>query len=105
MSEQNTLAESRKIAIVTGGSRSIGRNTVESLAKRGVSSIFAYNNRNTDAEAGKFARGSGSKTSRSMGPTSTFTPCKSICFFAPPIRKCQGVAASRTRRFPMEDSR
>jgi NAD(P)-dependent dehydrogenase (short-subunit alcohol dehydrogenase family) len=51
MSEQSTLAEPRKIAVVTGGSRGIGRNTVESLAKRGVSSIFTYNNRNTDAEA------------------------------------------------------
>jgi NAD(P)-dependent dehydrogenase (short-subunit alcohol dehydrogenase family) len=51
MSEQNTPAESRKIAIVTGGSRGIGRSTVESLARRGVSSIFTYNNRNTDAEA------------------------------------------------------
>jgi NAD(P)-dependent dehydrogenase (short-subunit alcohol dehydrogenase family) len=51
MSEQNTLTEPRKIAIVTGGSRGIGRSTVESLARRGVSSIFTYNSRNTDAEA------------------------------------------------------
>ena len=30
----------RKIAIVTGGSRGIGRSTVESLARRGVDVIF-----------------------------------------------------------------
>jgi NAD(P)-dependent dehydrogenase (short-subunit alcohol dehydrogenase family) len=51
MSEQNKQLESGKIAIVTGGSRGIGRNTVESLAKRDISSIFTYNNRSTDAEA------------------------------------------------------
>ena len=32
-----------KIALVTGGSRGLGRNTVVSLAKRGVDSIFTYN--------------------------------------------------------------
>ena len=40
-----------KIAIVTGGSRGIGRSTVESLAKRGVKSIFTYHTHGTDAEA------------------------------------------------------
>ncbi|MCB8878684.1 SDR family oxidoreductase [Acidisoma cellulosilytica] len=40
-----------KIAIVTGGSRGIGRNTVLSLAKRGVSSIFTYNTNRAEAEA------------------------------------------------------
>src|ERR1700761_4815870 len=40
-----------KIAIVTGGSRGIGRNTVESLAKRGVHTIFTYQSHHTDAEA------------------------------------------------------
>jgi NAD(P)-dependent dehydrogenase (short-subunit alcohol dehydrogenase family) len=40
-----------KIALVTGGSRGIGRNTVESLAKRGVHTIFTYHGHSTDAEA------------------------------------------------------
>jgi NAD(P)-dependent dehydrogenase (short-subunit alcohol dehydrogenase family) len=51
MSEQNKQSETRKIAIVTGGSRGIGRNTVESLAKRHVDSIFTFNTHNEDAEA------------------------------------------------------
>jgi NAD(P)-dependent dehydrogenase (short-subunit alcohol dehydrogenase family) len=40
----------KKIAIVTGGSRGIGRKTVESLARRGVNSIFTYHTHGTDAE-------------------------------------------------------
>jgi len=40
-----------KIALVTGGSRGIGRNTVESLAKRGVHTIFTYYSHSADAEA------------------------------------------------------
>ncbi|MBV9421231.1 MAG: SDR family NAD(P)-dependent oxidoreductase, partial [Alphaproteobacteria bacterium] len=39
-----------KIAIVTGGSRGIGRATVETLAKRGVNSIFTYNANRAEAE-------------------------------------------------------
>ena len=39
-----------KIAIVTGGSRGIGRNAVVSLAKRGVSSIFTYNSNRAEAD-------------------------------------------------------
>lgn len=42
---------SAKIAIVTGGSRGLGRSTVLSLAKRGVDSIFTYHS--NQAEAGK----------------------------------------------------
>src|SRR5271167_4349646 len=40
----------KKIAIVTGGSRGIGRSTVESLARRGVSTVFTYHTHSTDAE-------------------------------------------------------
>src|SRR5580698_10721170 len=41
----------KKIAIVTGGSRGIGRSTVESLARRGVHTIFTYHTHGKDAEA------------------------------------------------------
>ena len=51
MSEQNKKLESDKIAIVTGGSRGIGRNTVLSLAKREVHAIFTYHTRRVDAKA------------------------------------------------------
>ncbi|MER8972363.1 MULTISPECIES: SDR family oxidoreductase [unclassified Mesorhizobium] len=40
-----------KIALVTGGSRGLGRNTVVSLAHRGVDSIFTYNSARAEAEA------------------------------------------------------
>jgi NAD(P)-dependent dehydrogenase (short-subunit alcohol dehydrogenase family) len=39
-----------KIAIVTGGSRGIGRNTILSLARRGVRSIFTYNSNRAEAD-------------------------------------------------------
>ncbi len=38
------------IAIVTGGSRGLGRSTVLSLAKRGVRSIFTYHSNRSEAE-------------------------------------------------------
>ncbi len=37
------MSEQSPIALVTGGSRGLGRSTVEALAQRGVSSIFTYN--------------------------------------------------------------
>lgn len=40
----------RPIAIVTGGSRGIGRNTVISLARNGVDAVFTYNTRREDAD-------------------------------------------------------
>ena len=38
-----------KIAVITGGSRGLGRNTVLSLAKRGVDSIFTYHSNQAEA--------------------------------------------------------
>ncbi len=40
-----------KIAIVTGGSRGLGRNTILSLAQRGVDTIFTYHSSRKDADA------------------------------------------------------
>jgi NAD(P)-dependent dehydrogenase (short-subunit alcohol dehydrogenase family) len=51
MSEQNSQQPAGKIAIVTGGSRGIGRNTVVSLATRGVRSILTYHSHRAEADA------------------------------------------------------
>jgi NAD(P)-dependent dehydrogenase (short-subunit alcohol dehydrogenase family) len=45
-----TSTTSAPIAIVTGGSRGLGRSTVVSLAKRGVFSIFTYHSNRLEAE-------------------------------------------------------
>jgi NAD(P)-dependent dehydrogenase (short-subunit alcohol dehydrogenase family) len=50
LTETNAMTP-KKIAIVTGGSRGIGRSTVESLAKRGVSMVLTYHTHSTDAAA------------------------------------------------------
>ena len=42
---------SQKIAVVTGGSRGLGRSTVLSLAARGVRSFFTYHSNQAEAEA------------------------------------------------------
>ena len=43
--------QTSRIAIVTGGSRGIGRSTVESLARRGVRVLFTYHSHREDANA------------------------------------------------------
>ncbi len=50
MSDNITALSDTPIAIVTGGSRGLGRNTVLSLARRGVRSIFTYNASRVEAE-------------------------------------------------------
>jgi NAD(P)-dependent dehydrogenase (short-subunit alcohol dehydrogenase family) len=50
MPSAKTVISFDKIAIVTGGSRGLGRNTVLSLAKRGIDSIFTYNSNQAEAE-------------------------------------------------------
>jgi len=42
--------EKNKIALITGGSRGLGRNMVLSLAKRGIDSIFTYNSNQAEAD-------------------------------------------------------
>ena len=44
-----TRTPEQKIAIVTGGSRGLGRNTVLNLAARGVDSIFTYRSNEVEA--------------------------------------------------------
>ena len=50
MPTEKTTPLKGKIAIVTGGSRGLGQNTVLSLAKRGARSIFTYNSNRAEAE-------------------------------------------------------
>ena len=45
------MTTSFPIALVTGGSRGLGRSTVEALARRGVSSILTYNSNRAAADA------------------------------------------------------
>ena len=50
MPTEKTSSLTGKVAIVTGGSRGLGQNTVLHLAKRGVHSIFTYNSNSAEAE-------------------------------------------------------
>src|SRR5450432_2413453 len=50
MPTENAVSSNAKIAIVTGGSRGLGRNTVLNLAQRGVNSIFTYNSNRAEAD-------------------------------------------------------
>ncbi|WP_413988007.1 SDR family NAD(P)-dependent oxidoreductase [Labrys okinawensis] len=50
MAAENTVSSSFKVAIVTGGSRGLGRNTVLNLARRGVHSIFTYHANRAEAD-------------------------------------------------------
>ncbi len=50
MTTENTAISNSKIAIVTGGSRGLGRNTVLSLASRGVDSIFTYHSNQAESK-------------------------------------------------------
>ncbi|HEY1742516.1 MAG TPA: SDR family oxidoreductase [Granulicella sp.] len=50
MPKENAVYPVAKVAIVTGGSRGLGRNTVINLAGRGVDSIFTYNSNRAEAD-------------------------------------------------------
>ena len=50
MPQRTTTSQINKIAIVTGGSRGLGRSAVVSLASRGVDSIFTYHANRAEAE-------------------------------------------------------
>lgn len=44
------MEQRRRIAIVTGGSRGLGRNTTISLARRGVDTVFTYKSARNEAD-------------------------------------------------------
>ena len=48
--ETKTASRNTKIAVVTGGSRGLGKSTVLALAGRGVNSIFTFVSKSADAE-------------------------------------------------------
>jgi NAD(P)-dependent dehydrogenase (short-subunit alcohol dehydrogenase family) len=50
MTGTSRASATKKIAIITGGSRGLGRSTVLSLAKRGVDSIFTFNSNEAEAK-------------------------------------------------------
>jgi NAD(P)-dependent dehydrogenase (short-subunit alcohol dehydrogenase family) len=45
------MTSTSKIALITGGSRGLGRNTAEHLAKKGIDLIVTYNSNREDADA------------------------------------------------------
>jgi len=51
MNDKNQAKPATKVAIVTGGSRGLGRNTVIALARQGVDSIFTYHTNKAEADA------------------------------------------------------
>ena len=75
---EQSSSSAGKIAIVTGGSRGLGRNTVLSLAQRGVRSIFTYNSNRAEADKVVAAAGeAGSQASAlqlDTGTVSAFDP-------------------------------
>ncbi|WP_175839686.1 SDR family NAD(P)-dependent oxidoreductase [Burkholderia arboris] len=50
MTAAHSTGTARKIAVVTGGSRGLGRNTVLHLAQRGVRTIFTYRSNRAEAD-------------------------------------------------------
>lgn len=51
MAQEKTGGSETRIAIVTGGSRGLGRNTAVSLARHGVNSIITYHSNRAEADA------------------------------------------------------
>jgi NAD(P)-dependent dehydrogenase (short-subunit alcohol dehydrogenase family) len=51
MSNETNAKSGTKVAIVTGGSRGLGRNTALNLAKRGVDVILTYHSNRAEADA------------------------------------------------------
>jgi NAD(P)-dependent dehydrogenase (short-subunit alcohol dehydrogenase family) len=50
MSSETAMESNPKIALITGGSRGLGRNTALSLAQRGVDVVFTYHSNRAEAD-------------------------------------------------------
>ena len=82
------MASEGKIAIVTGGSRGIGRSTVLHLAERGVRTIFTYNaNR---AEADKVVALAGEAGAKAIALQLDVADASSFEAFAAKVRETLG---------------
>ena len=51
MANENFAPMENRIAVITGGSRGLGRNTAVNLARRGIDTIFTYRANQTEAES------------------------------------------------------
>jgi NAD(P)-dependent dehydrogenase (short-subunit alcohol dehydrogenase family) len=51
MANENVGGMKDKVAVITGGSRGLGRNTAVNLARRGVNIIFTYRSNQAEAES------------------------------------------------------
>jgi NAD(P)-dependent dehydrogenase (short-subunit alcohol dehydrogenase family) len=51
MAQQNAGTNASKVAIITGGSRGLGRNAAVNLARRSVDIIFTYRASQAEAES------------------------------------------------------
>jgi NAD(P)-dependent dehydrogenase (short-subunit alcohol dehydrogenase family) len=76
MANENMGARKGKVAIITGGSRGLGRNTAVNLARRGVNILFTYHSNQAEAESlVREAEAIGAKTAGfrlDAGDTSSF---------------------------------
>ncbi|CAM5765969.1 oxidoreductase [Labrys miyagiensis] len=85
MTSENAVSSIPKVAIVTGGSRGLGRSTVLGLARRGIHSIFTYNaNR---AEADKVVAAAGQAGVRAFALQLDTGKVASFGAFADEVRK------------------
>ena len=91
----NDKAASRKITLITGGSRGLGRNAALHLAGKGVDIIFTYRSRKTEADAvvAEIAAGGGRAVALPLdvGQSATFTA------FADAVRQALATHWQRER--------
>ena len=95
MPKENAASTTAKVAIVTGGSRGLGRNTVIGLARRGVNSIFTYNSNR--AEADKVVAAVSEAGAKAIASQLDTGNVSAFAEFVSSVRK--GLASFGTERF------